>query len=267
MLTSVAFKTLRDQRRALLFWAMGLVGLVGMYAGIYPSMRGNTAYKDILDQMPEQVRALFTAGAGGDVTSGPGYLYVELLSFMAPMLVLIYAIGAGAAAIAGEEDRHTLDLLLACPVSRRRVVLEKFAAMSAGLALLTVTLAVTTIALGAAAEMKLSTANVAAAMLHLALLGAVFGALALLLGSLTGRVALSRAVPALVAVAAYLVNGFATTVDWLRPVRPASPFYQYIAHDPIRSGVSWLAVTVALATIAVLVAGAVWGFQRRDVQG
>ena len=40
---------------------------------------------------------------------------------MVPLLLLIAAIGAGAGAIAGEEERGTLDLLLSLPVSRRRL--------------------------------------------------------------------------------------------------------------------------------------------------
>ena len=50
---------------------------------------------------------------------------------MVPLLLLIAAIGAGARATAGEEERGTLDLLLANPISRRRLVLEKLAALAA----------------------------------------------------------------------------------------------------------------------------------------
>lgn len=263
----VAVKAVRDQRRALLFWALGLVAMIGMYVGIYPSMRGQTSYRDILDSMPESLRALFVASGLEDVTTGPGYLYVELLSFMAPLLVLLYAVGAGASAVAGEEDRHTLDLLLAHPVSRTRVVLEKVGAMVAGLLVLGTTLVVAIIVLGALVDMGLSSAYVVATVVHLLLLGLVFGSMALLVGCVTGRVGLSRAVPGLLAVVAYLVNGLGLTVDWLRPLRPASPFYQYLDHDPIRHGLSWPAVAVALATSAVLLLAAVWAFRRRDVRG
>lgn len=266
MTPDVALKTLRDQRRSLLLWTLGLVALMAMYVGIYPSMHHNSAYSDVINQMPKSVRALFIGSAGGDVTSGPGYLYVELLSFMAPMLVLLYAIGAGAGAIAGEEERHTLDLLLACPVRRPRVVVEKFLALSAGVVLLTGTLGVATIALGAAAGMQLSSGNVVATMVHLALLGLVFGSAATLVSAASGHLALARGAPALLAVAAYLVNGFAPTVGWLRPIRPASPFYQYLGHDPIRHGLAWSGVAVAAATVAVFVAVAAWAFRRRDVR-
>jgi ABC-2 type transport system permease protein len=264
-MAEVARTTLRGQRRALAVWSVALVALVSLYVGIYPSMRDNSAYSQIINEMPRSVRALFMAGVGGDVTSGPGYLYVELLSFMAPLLVLLYAIGAGASAIAGEEERHTLDLLLSCPVSRQRVVVEKFASLTVGTVLLCTTLAVATVTLGGATGMRLRTVGVVAAMTHLALLGVVFGALAVLVGAVTGKVAVARAAPAFVAVVAYIVNGLAPTVSWLAGIRRASPFFQYLGHDPIRHGLSWPALAVSVGTAAVLVSLAAWSFARRDV--
>jgi ABC-2 type transport system permease protein len=102
-------------------------------------------------------------------------------------------------------------------------------------------------------------------MLHLALLGVVFGSLALALSASTGRTGLSRGIPAVVAVLAYIVNALAPLVDWLEPLQKLSPFYQYVGHDPLREGVSGVSVVVAVATVAVLVALAVLGFRRRDV--
>lgn len=266
MLRSVATKTLWDQRRGLLAWMLGLLALVGMYAALWPSIGSDPAYKDVLDKMPDALRALFSA-SGADMSTGSGYLQVELLSFMAPMLLLIYAISAGAAAIAGEEDRHTADLLLTNPVGRDRVLLDKFGAMVAGCAGLGVVTAAGLIAFGAMADMGLDTESVCAVMLHMVLLAVVFGSLALATGAVTGHAGLSRAVPAIAAVVTYIVNGLGAIVSWLEPARVYSPFYQYIGHDPMRHGFSAIAIVVALAETAVIVAVALWGFRRRDVLG
>jgi ABC-2 type transport system permease protein len=194
-----------------------------------------------------------------------GYIQIELMSFLGPLIVILYAVVAGGAAVAGEEDRHTLDLLLANPVSRPRVVLEKAAAMVLGTFLLAAVTGSALVLEGEWADMALPVGGVAAAMLHLALLGVVFGALALMIGAAFGHVAASRAVPAVVAVVAYVVNGLAPQVTWLQPVRTLSPFYQFNGHDPLRNGVSVTAVLVAVTTVAVLVTLAVGGFRRRDV--
>ena len=115
--------------------------------------------------------------------------------------------------------------------------------------------------------MDLPVGEVAAAMLHLGLLGVVFGALSLVVGAATGRLGLSRGLPAAVAVVAYVVNGLGGFVSWLGPFQKLSPFYQYAAHDPLRNGISAVGVGVAVVTIVVLAGASVWSFERRDVAG
>ena len=60
-------------------------------------------------------------GASGDFTSPAGYLDTELFDFFAPLLLLLFAIGAGARAIAGEEERQrsTSCCRRPCPATRR----------------------------------------------------------------------------------------------------------------------------------------------------
>ncbi|EWT01060.1 ABC transporter permease [Intrasporangium oryzae NRRL B-24470] len=266
MFGDVLVKTLRDQKRSLLGWVVAIVLVVLMYAAIWPSIRDQPSLNDFLDQMPEAFRSLF-ATSGADMSTPAGYLQIELMSFMGPILVLLYTVTQGTGAVAGEEDRHTLDLLLTNPVSRTQVVLEKAAALVVGTVLIAAVTGVSLLFFGRLFDMSLPPGMVAAAMLHLALLGLVFGSMALAIGAVTGRPALARGIPAFVAVVAYLVNGLGPMVSWLEPLQRYSPFYQYVAHDPLRHGVSWPSVLVAVATVVVLLAVAVWGFRRRDVRG
>ncbi|MEI8083391.1 MAG: ABC transporter permease subunit [Actinomycetes bacterium] len=267
MLSSVMTKTLRDQRRALLIWSVSLVLLVGMYAAFYPSIKGDAGYSDLIARMPESMRALFTAGGGGDLGTGEGFLYMELLSFMGPMIILGYTISAGTSVLAGEEAKRTFDLLLTAPVSRARVLLEKSAAVAVVTVVLMVVLGLAVQLEGAAVGMGLAPSRVAAAMLHLGLLGLEFGALAILIAAATGRLALSWAIPAAVAVLAYVLNGIAPLVSWLEPYRNLSPFYYYIGHDPIRSGVWLPGIAVMVISIAIMIAVAIPLFRRRDIAG
>ncbi|MUU72494.1 ABC transporter permease subunit [Pseudarthrobacter sp. GA104] len=264
MLTNVLAKALRDQGRALLGWCISVALLIAMYVAFWPTVRDQPSMSDLLDQMPEAFRALF-ASSGADMSTPTGYVQVELLAFMGPAAVLMYAVGSGAGAIAGEEDRHTLDLLLSNPVSRSRVVLDKFLAMTAGTFLIAAVMGVALVAEGNLVDLDLPAGKVAAAMLHLALLGVVFGTLALMLSASTGRTGISKGVPALVAVVAYVVNGLAPLVDWLADIQEFSPFYQYIGHDPLRNGLDGGSVAISAATAVVLLAMAVLGFRRRDV--
>src|SRR4249919_3447958 len=118
--------TIREQRTALLWWAIGLVLACLLTTAFYPSIHENAAsFERLLESLPEGLRQAF----GEDFASPAGYLQARLFSIFAPVLFLVFAIGAGSRAIAGEEEHKTLDLLLSTPVARRRVLLDKASAM------------------------------------------------------------------------------------------------------------------------------------------
>jgi len=265
MLRSVALKSLRDARVGFAWWSLGLAGLVALLVSVFPTVHDNPSLNKLVDDYPEALTAFLAFGGQVDYTSAAGYLGSELFSFMVPLLLMIAVIGAGAGAIAGEEERGTLELLLANPMSRRRLVLEKAAAVAAEVVALGVVLLLALWVGARAVGMDISFGHLAAATTGAVLLASVYGALAFLLGAATGRRSLAIGVTAAAAVAAYLVNGLAPLVDALDVPRKVSPFYHYTASDPLRHGleVSHSLVLVLVAAAFTLIAQE--AFARRDV--
>jgi ABC-2 type transport system permease protein len=265
MLRNVFLKTLADTRRALVWWSLGLAGMVALMIAVYPTVRDNPQLNKMVRDYPQALKAFIAFGGELDYVSGAGYLGSELFSFMVPLLLLVAAVGAGARAIAGEEERGTLDLLLANPISRRRVVLEKLAALAVEIGLLALVLWVSLLVGVRAVSMDVSAAHLAGATTSAALLALLFGALALLLGAGTGRRGVGIGVAAAGAVAAYLVNSLAALVDALDPLRKASPYYHYAASDPLRHGLSLGHAAFLVVLAALAAAAAVLVFDRRDL--
>ena len=200
-------KELRDQRRGLLGLGGGLAAMVLMYSSFWPSVRDNAGrFESYLENLPDALRNVI-----GELSLGTpaGYLQSELFSFLGPALILVFAIGAGARSVAGEEEHGTMDLLAAAPISRGRIVLEKFAAMSGTAIGDGVILWIALITIGRAFGLDVPPADVAAATLQLVLLGIAFGAIALLLGAWRGGRTLAIAVTAALAVATFLLDAFA----------------------------------------------------------
>ena len=112
MLRNVFTKTLWDQRRGLVAWVIGVALATTLYASFYPTMRN-----------PEMEAAMMDAFGFEDLVSPAGYLAGTVFGIIGPVLMIIFATSAGARAVAGEEESGRLDLLLAYPVSRTRVVL------------------------------------------------------------------------------------------------------------------------------------------------
>jgi ABC-2 type transport system permease protein len=265
VLGSVFTKSLRDLRRGLAWWSVGLVGMVAMMAGVYPSIRDNPALNKLVEDYPEALKAFIAFGGSVDYVSGAGYLGIELFSFMVPLLFVIAAVASGAGAIAGEEERGTLDLLLSQPVTRRRVATAKLASAAVEVGALMVVLWLALWAGVMVFDMGVSAWNLLAASLTAGALGLAFGAIAFLLGAATGRRTFAIGLTAAAAVAAYLVNALAALVSGLGPVQKASPFYHYAVGDPLRQGVApaHLLILVAVALVAAF-AGIVL-FDRRDL--
>jgi ABC-2 type transport system permease protein len=265
MLRSIALKSLRDIRRGFLWWSLGLIGFVALIVSVYPTVHSNPGLNKLAKDYPEALQAFIAFGGAVDYSTAAGYLGIELFSLMVPLLLIVAAIGTGAGTIAGEEERGTLELLLANPVSRTKVVLEKTVALAVEIAGLGVVLWLALWVGARAADMDISAGHLAAATLGAVLLALAYGAIAVLLGAATGRRALAIGVTAAAAVAAYLVNGLAPLVHALEVPQKLSPFYHYAAGDPLRHGLSLshLAVLVAIGVGAAALAP--WLFARRDL--
>jgi ABC-2 type transport system permease protein len=259
---SVLSKTLREQRRALAWWAFGLVAAVVLTTAFYPSISKNAAsFEKLLNSLPEGLRKAF----GEDFASPAGYLQARLFSIFAPVLLLVYAIGAGSRAIAGEEDRQTLDLLLSTPVARRRVVLDKALAMVAATAGLGAVLALAIVVTGPLFEISVGDANVVAAAVDCVLLALAFGGVALAVGAGTGRRSAAVGVAAGAAAGSYLIDILSLSVNGLGWVQHLSPFSYCRAPEPIVHGLGTVDAIVLGAIAVVGVAIAAWSFERRDL--
>lgn len=265
MLRSVLGKSLYDLRRSFAWWSLGLAGLVAMYAAVYPSVRDNEQLNELVESYPEALREFFAFGGQLDLVSGAGYLGAELFSFMAPLLFLVAAIGAGAGSIAGEEERGTLEVLLSVPVSRARIASEKAAGIGIEVAGLGLVLWALLLVATPLAEFGVSVGNLAAACLLAVLLALGFGGVAFLLGAATGRRALAIGVTSALAVLAYVLNGLAPLVSALEPFQKLSPFYHYSASDPLREGIDWWRALLLGGIVAATTVLGVLAFRRRDV--
>jgi len=179
--------------------------------------------------------------------------------------VRVFAIGSGARSIAGEEEQGTMDLLAAAPISRGRIVLEKFTAISATAIMIGVILWVALVTIGRVFGLDVSPANEAVATLQLILLGIAFGAIAMVLGAWRGGRTLAIAVTAGLAVATFLIDAFAPAVDGLTWSAKLSPFYYYGENVPLRDGLDIGHALVLLSVAAVGLWLSIIAFDRRDI--
>jgi ABC-2 type transport system permease protein len=265
VLRNAGGKTLFEQRRPLLWWSLGTVAMVLIIVAYYPSVRDDPSLTDFMESLPEAAQA-FSGGVGIDFSSPDGWVNSQFFSNVGPLIFIIYGVILGAGAIGREEDRGTAELLLTTPVPRRRIVIEKALAFVALLALLGLVLFVSLLLGAEAFDMELGAGDVLAASAQTALLGAVFGALALAISAAMGPRGHAAAISGAVAFAAFILYSLAPVVESLDEVQRASPFYWYQSDDPVANGFNLGHTGVLVAATAAMIAIAVWLFDRRDVQ-
>lgn len=262
MLRSVFGKALRDQRRSFVGWSIAVAAVGVLYAAFWPLMV-TPEMKAAMDAFPP---ALLEALGYDDITTAAGYVGSTTFGLLGPALIIVFAAATGGSAIAGEEESGRLDLILAHPVSRWSVALQRFAAIVAGMLLVGVVLAAALVAISGPAQLDdIGTANLVAASLHLAVFGIFFGAVALGVGAATGRRSFVYAAIAVVAIGGFLANNLAPMVDEIAFLRDISPFHFYEGGEPLRNGLQVADVGVLIAASAVLVTLGCAIFDRRDV--
>lgn len=266
MRPSVVAKVIHDQWRPVLLWTAFSGIFAAFYLSLYPSIGAVQEMQQLLDAMPPALRAMFAA-EGVDIGTPAGYLNVELFTFVVPLLVLAVALTSAGGATAGEEERGTLELLLANPLPRRRVVAEKFIAMALATAVLVAGMWLALAITARVADIDLALDRVAAALASAGLLGVAIGALAMAIGALTGSRTVSVGLALAIAVAGFFVNALGPLVEGLRPWRVISLHYHYIGYDPLASGLDIGHAGVLLGVTAAFLLVAVVAFERRDLHG
>lgn len=230
----------------------------------------------VFDAFGSQFQALMDSGAipsqfaqfgGGDIFSLSGSVALGFIHPIAVGLGLVFSVGFAGAAIAGERQRGTLEVLLARPISRRRVYLT---ALVASLLFVAVTIAALTLGALAGSALvgrvtELGPGNLPILWLNGALLFGAFAAI-----SLAASASFDRLTPALgLSLAFVLVSYFLDVIGELWPdaafLQPYSLFHYLDARAALTGLPDPGDFAVLGGVIAVAVAYALVVFPRRDL--
>ena len=209
----------------------------------------------------------FAQFGGGDIFSLTGSVALGFIHPIAVGLLLVFAVGFPAAAIAGERQRGTLEVLLARPLSRRVLY---FTALATSALFVAVTVGAQTVGILAGTAFVGRLSELGAGNLPILWLNAtlLFGAFAAI--SLAASVSFDRLTPALgLSLGFVLVSYFLDTLGQLWPDAAFLQTYSLLHYLDARSALTGLPdprdFAILASVIAVAVAYAVIVFPRRDL--
>lgn len=242
--------------------AVGLAALTGMYVGMFPTIEQSIDLQEYANAFPEAFREAFNIEAMGTM---PGFLATELYGVMWILLLGLYLAYSAASLVAEDVERGRIDVLLSLPVARRRVLVEKYSTVLVPILAVNVVIAVM-VAVGTrlvgypVAVSRI--VGVHAFSLPYLLCCAAIG--------LVASVAFDRASTAQraslgVVFGLFLVESLAGTADadWLGVLSPMR-YYNPTA-ILVHGRYDIAGAAILLAATAVLLAGSVWWFERKDL--
>jgi len=263
MNNSILKQSLRERRKSIFFWGIGVFAYALFVGLLYPSIEGIEGFAQISEELPEGVQALL--GEIGDITSPTGYLAAELYGFTLPLLLSILGIGYGANTLTKEERSGTVELLLASPVSRRNIIRQKALAVfltifSAGFAVW-LGIAISTLIV----DFDVSLLRVALATLAATLVAVAFGMISFMISALRGQKGLAIGITTVLFVVSYFSNTLAPLVDAIKPLQNASLLHYYDALDILTYGLSYWQASVAVIVGLLAYAISMIGYEDRDI--
>lgn len=255
---------LRDRRRSLVLWSLGVTVYISIIAAVWPSMRNAGDLSGILDQLPQALLDMMGA-SDYSMATGAGYVSGELFGFMIPIFILVLTIGAGAGAIGGAEERGTLDLVLAQPITRRRVLVQSAALVAVDASIFGSVIVLALAVASPLADLQIGFVDLLGAVVGIVLLGIVFGWFALAIGAATGSRGLALGTAGGVAALTYLAGNLSGLVSFLHWAKWASPFWYATSGSPLDKGWDWWHALPLLAVAVVVLAVGAAAFDRRDL--
>ncbi len=254
---------LRQGRVSLLIWTCAIVLLLGINVLLYPEMKSQ------LDDVNDMFSSMgsFTAAFGMDRLSFgmfKDYYALECGSVLG-LGGGIFASLLAAGMLSKEEKEHTAEFLLAHPVSRKRIISEKLAAVFAEITVMN--LIVFAMAIGCTKAIGEEIPWKEAGLIHLAyyilqleLAGICFGISAFMRRGSVG-VGLG------LAITLYFLSLIANITESAKPLKYVTPYSYCEGADIVTNGsLDWVKVALGLAICALCVLAAYLKYPRKDIQ-
>lgn len=257
---SVFWQTLHETRRSLIYWTLSLSGAAWLVLLAYPLLVRITGSPSVLQGLPAWLG--FFLGTAARPAEAGGWMELVGFGLVLPLGLVIFTIFQGSWLVAGEEERGALGLLLSAPLQRNRLIVEKYAVLVLLALIPAAGVWLVLSPLRWLGWLPVSGLALLWDSVILFLVGLAFGALAMALGSLTGKRWLSFGGTLAFALLMLFVSRLPESVSIQPVLRFLSPFYYYSA---ALTPLSW---GHALVLFLIAVAGLILAwmiFEQRDL--
>lgn len=261
---SVLLKTIIERRWFMVGWSLGFIAFAALMVTFYPAMHMDGAIDALLANMPKAFEGL--VGNLADLQNFPSYIASQLFDIRLPLIAGIMAIILGQGLSTAEEERGELRTLLALPISRVKLLLQKWLAL---VIITGVTVAALYIGIAITAPFVDGATIAAVDLLRLLamtwLLMITYGTIAFGVGSITGNKGAATAISIFVIIGSFILSTFGQAVDWLANYEWLSLIHYFPAVEVVSEGINFVDVGILSGLTILILATTVTIFRSRDI--
>ncbi|MGI8649156.1 MAG: ABC transporter permease subunit [Rubrobacter sp.] len=258
-LVALTLHTVWGQLRGVVVWGV-ILGLYGAaMVATFPSLGGAAQAEQMMNAYPQGMLEAFGIEDMGTVE---GFLSGQFFN-LAPLALAFFPMLALAGAIAGAEERGSIDILLGNPVPRWQLVVGNALATGASLLFIVALTGAITYWTALLLDVDLSLGAITGAVLNLWPICLFFGGMAMLCSAVFHRRVFAIVLPGVIMLGMYLLSALGNISEDLEGYRRYSVFYHYGA--AITDGIDPVAFGGIVGFAVFFVGLAVLAFQRRDI--
>jgi ABC-type transport system involved in multi-copper enzyme maturation permease subunit len=259
---------IKDKKNMIFGFCFGALGFIEMYVALFPAIQKQA---EELNKMMEAFPKGFMDAFGIDSTQLmfaklETYMSTEYFSFFWPILVSILAISFANAICVGEIEKGTIELALAQPVSRFKILLSRYFGGAFAISVFTAVSSYGILGAALIHNIDYQIANYATVTLVGTLCGLAIFSMATFFSVLFSEKGRATVATTSILLLMYALNIISGLKDNLENLKYAS-FFHYFNAPTIFGGnkvVEW-SIPVFAVTAALFLILAIWRFQKRDI--
>ncbi|MBU1149285.1 ABC transporter permease [Patescibacteria group bacterium] len=263
---AVLLKTIKTRRVSIVIFALVVLGYAMLIGGFYPSLAENAEdFSQFMEIYPDDFMAFF----GGDImefTTFEGFISLEYYNFVWVFVIGGLAISIATAAVAQENEKGTLELMLWQPISRTKFLSAKVIALIFILAVMTLVTVLGTFASAASSDVVLNQGAYWTWAVVGFLFMLTFGGISFLLSVIFNERGKANLIAITFLIVSYLLNSLAEIIDKLKDFEFLSLFNYYNPLKILQTG-EWpiQSIIVFVAVFIVSIALSIYIFNKKNI--
>lgn len=265
MLT-IFWRIIKDRRISLIVYCLAGIGLLWMYIALFPSIQTQAAsFNELLKNYPQALMKAFGLEEL-NLSRVENYLAMEQFSIIWPMMVIFLVVSLAGAAIAGEIEKGTAEIMLSKPVSRLKIFFGKYLAGVFTIIVFTICSIFAAIPLAKLYNIDFVFKNYVTLSIVSFFFSLAIFSLAMFFSAIFSEKSKAYMTTGGILIVMYVLNIIAALKDNLKSLKYLSFFYYYDPDQALIKNIineTGVLVFVIIAVVCAIVA-AIW-FKKRDI--